>query len=286
MVPECIAEPPGDIQPTHAECTPVNGEGVLPAGDEVIPDTSILYSHSREMNILDLYSVGDLERTRQSVPFVHGIQLKGPKGEVVRMRSVFDDGTMVNAIDCGVFTQVKNRLSPLQKSSRTLRMADGRLVPSLGIWRGDVVVATACHEGAFEVFDSGGAWALLFGKPLLEAFQATHDYSTDTIRLPHNGGWVSITNKFLPVGCLERMLVGLTMDIKQRKSLKGGCASPSRQVSHLSQVTPLEQIDESLFTIDHNQLPVQGQSRGMGQWSQCPTKDQYAQTQWGICDPP
>ena len=266
------------MQPTHAECTPGSGEGVLPTDDEVIPDTSTLYSHSREMNILDLYSVGDPERTRRSVPFVHGIQLKGPKGEIVRMRSVFDDGAMVNTIDCGVFTQVENHLSPLQKSSRTLRMADGRLVPSLGIWRGDVVVATVCHGGAFEVFDSGGAWALLFGKPLLETFKATHDYSTDTIRLPHNEGWVSVANEFLPVGCLERMLVGLTTDIKQRESLKGGCAPPSRQVSYLSQITPLEQIDESPFAIDHDQLPVRGQSRRTGQWSRCSTMDQYRLT--------
>ncbi|KAJ3902106.1 hypothetical protein F5879DRAFT_991305 [Lentinula edodes] len=38
-------------------------------------------------------------------------------------------------------------------------------------------------EGGFEVFDSGGSWNFLFGKPLLEKFAAVHDYQKDSILL-------------------------------------------------------------------------------------------------------
>ena len=36
-------------------------------------------------------------------------------------------------------------------------------------------------EGELEVFESGGQWDLLFGKPLLEKYKAIHDYGKDTI---------------------------------------------------------------------------------------------------------
>ena len=57
----------------------------------------------------------------------------GPRGEVVWIWSVFDDGVMLNAIDTGMFEMVKGRLNELTAS---LKMADGRLVPLLGVWTG------------------------------------------------------------------------------------------------------------------------------------------------------
>ena len=78
----------------------------------------------------------------------------------------------------------KNQLSTLEPSARILKMADGRLVPSLGTLKGQVTVKGVNHHSTFEVFNSNGAWALLFRKPLLEAFHAVHDYSNDVICLP------------------------------------------------------------------------------------------------------
>ncbi len=50
--------------------------------------------------------------------------------------------------------------------------------------------------GSFEVFSSGGGWDFLFGKPLLEAFKAVHDYKTDLVRIPAESGVaVDIPNK-------------------------------------------------------------------------------------------
>ena len=71
---------------------------------------------------------------------MHMVCLMGPRGEVVQIWSVFDDGVMLNAIDAGMFEMVKGRLNELTASLKILRMADGHLVPSLGVWMGEVEV--------------------------------------------------------------------------------------------------------------------------------------------------
>ncbi|KAF8878603.1 hypothetical protein BD779DRAFT_1447532, partial [Infundibulicybe gibba] len=113
---------------------------------------------------------------KKAVPFVHGVELGGPNGEVVRIRSVFDDGAMVNALDSKLYETIKGRLAAPGPSARVLRMADGRLVSSVGAWEGVVAAQGVKGRGIFEIFDSGGAWGLLFGKPLLQAFRAQHHY--------------------------------------------------------------------------------------------------------------
>ncbi|KAJ7614256.1 hypothetical protein DFH06DRAFT_919038, partial [Mycena polygramma] len=114
-------------------------------------------------------------------PFVHNVALMGQRSEIVHMRGVFDDCAMVNAIDRQAFSGIRHRLSQLGPSTRILRMANGHLLPSSGTWTGSVEVGGSMREGEFEVFDSNGAWALLFGKPLLEAFEAVHDYKADVL---------------------------------------------------------------------------------------------------------
>jgi transposase InsO family protein len=153
---------------------------------------------------------------------MHTVCLMGPRGEVVRIRSVFDDGAMLNAIDAGVFEMVKGRLDELMASLKILRMADGRLVPSLGVWTGEVEVKGLRRGGSFEVFDSGGAWALLFGKPLLTAFDAFHGYGLDEVHIPSDdGAWVTLSNQFFSAGMqvVNEPFIGFTTDIKQRTHL-------------------------------------------------------------------
>ncbi|KAJ7911014.1 hypothetical protein B0H13DRAFT_2660759 [Mycena leptocephala] len=140
------------------------------------------------------------------------------------MRSVIDDGALVPALDRQVYEQVRHRLAPLCQSNRILRMADGRLIPSIGTWTGIVDVDGLTREGTFEVFDSGGAWAVLFGKPLLEAFEAVHDYKADVLWLPPRSipeNWKCIHNQFLQASADTGELVGLTTDIKQRTKFRG-----------------------------------------------------------------
>lgn len=65
-------------------------------------------------------------------------------------------------------------------------MANGALIPSSGSWSGLVVVGTVRTNGTLEIFASGGAWNVLCGKPLLQAFDAIHEYNMDTIALHLN----------------------------------------------------------------------------------------------------
>lgn len=60
-------------------------------------------------------------------------------------------------------------------------MANGAIVKSQAHWRGWIMLGTIKVEGEFEVFNSGGKWAFLFGKLLLKAFNAIHDYAQDEI---------------------------------------------------------------------------------------------------------
>jgi len=93
---------------------------------------------------------------------------------------------MVNVIDKVAFKEVKNQLSEPQPSRKVMRMANGALIPLNGSWSGVVVVDSVRTNGTFEIFASGGAWNVLFGKPLLQAFDAIHEYTMDTITLHSN----------------------------------------------------------------------------------------------------
>ncbi|KAG2151256.1 uncharacterized protein EDB93DRAFT_1071588, partial [Suillus bovinus] len=97
--------------------------------------------------------------------------------------AIVDNGAMINAIDAAAYQRITRRLTPLSPSSRTLRMADGSLVPLTGIWTGTVSWGPTNVQMSFEVFPSGGSWHMLIGKPLLEQVHAIQDYGNDTIML-------------------------------------------------------------------------------------------------------
>ena len=84
----------------------------------VIPDMNLYYVADNVI-ISDLYSVGSLrggKDEKESIPFVHGVELGGPKGEKVRFRSCFDDGAMVNGLDEAMYLRSKGRLFALEPS--------------------------------------------------------------------------------------------------------------------------------------------------------------------------
>ena len=99
-VPELQMAELGDTKPISAGRTEVG------KGNRVDASTN-LYVPDSEKAIFDLYCVGYGEGSAKSVPFMHTVCLMGPRGEVVRIRSVFDDGAMLNAIDAA---SVPNRL--------------------------------------------------------------------------------------------------------------------------------------------------------------------------------
>jgi hypothetical protein len=89
---EIRVEVPGHTEPLfrdetrHANesYTLTRREGALPREVEVIPDTDNMYNAADNINVFDLYEVGGLREGEVSLPFVHGVELSGPKGEVVR----------------------------------------------------------------------------------------------------------------------------------------------------------------------------------------------------------
>ncbi|KAG2345932.1 hypothetical protein BDR05DRAFT_853906, partial [Suillus weaverae] len=75
------------------------------------------------------------------------------------------------------------------------RMANGTLVPLRATWRGEVTITGVRTQGEFEVFDSGGGWKFLFGKPMLHTFKAIHKYEVDTVHITGNGVSTTIYNQ-------------------------------------------------------------------------------------------
>ena len=98
-----------------------------------------------------------------SVPFKKDIDLIGIDGKLIRVRVIFVDGGMVNAIDSKTFHSIKKQLSPGRHSLKVLKMANGALVHSEGTWTGIVMVGSVQMQGTFEIFPSNGAWEALFG---------------------------------------------------------------------------------------------------------------------------
>ena len=135
------------------------------------------------INFFDVYSVGE---KGDAIQFERVINLVGINGELVAIKATFDDGAMVNVIDMAAFEEVKNQLSKLQPSQKVMRMVNGALIPSNGSWSGVVAIGDVRTTGSFEIFASGGAWNILFGKPMLQAFNAVHEYTTDAITLHSN----------------------------------------------------------------------------------------------------
>ncbi|KAJ3901580.1 hypothetical protein F5879DRAFT_807042, partial [Lentinula edodes] len=135
-----------------------------------------------ESNIIDVYSVHN-GNSHISSPFAMDISLRDFEGEQVQVEAMVDDGAMVAAMDSAVYDKLKNAIGGWEPTQRKFRMANGSVVPGTARWKGRIKVKGVEVEGGFEVFDSGGGWKFLFGKPLLEQFAAVHDYRKDVIVL-------------------------------------------------------------------------------------------------------
>jgi hypothetical protein len=54
-----------------------------------------------------------------------------------------------------------------------------------------MVLGGITFKGELKVFNSKGGWAFLFGKPLMQAAHATHDFKTDVIRICSESGTIT-----------------------------------------------------------------------------------------------
>ena len=95
-------------------------------------------------------------------------------------------------------------------------MADGTITPAEAEWAGDIQIAGIKIHGSFLVFNSSGSWAFLFGKPLLTAFKAVHDYRDDTITIHNNNQHAVLINRHNDPTHIRIMgMQTPTLDVKQ-----------------------------------------------------------------------
>ena len=211
-------------------------------------------STTQNDNIINLYSVGHEEVTRLmcdmgiEVPFQHTLRLLGPRGEIIRVSALFDGCAMVSAMCATVFEKVQHRLGKWKKSEKRLRMGNGTIIPSLAVWEGRVQETIV--RGEFEVFDSGGSWAFLLGKPLLKAFRTKQEYWADTVTIRDgNNKEEKLDNEIKqPRAGGDRPGVNLTLDVKQHSNAIGGSSEqnpPPREVPHDACYNPTETLTDT-----------------------------------------
>ena len=144
------------------------------------------------LHIVDLYSATNEDQELsvsdaqdKTVPFIYPLSLvKNPDGtDATTVPALFDEGAMTGAMSIAMFNAIKHKLHGWQPSTRTLRMANGATVRSEATWTGTIQVEDIKATGTFEVFNSQDGWSFLFGKPLLRAFKAIHDYATDHVTI-------------------------------------------------------------------------------------------------------
>ncbi|KAJ3831926.1 hypothetical protein F5878DRAFT_509274, partial [Lentinula raphanica] len=104
-------------------------------------------------------------------------------GTRLRVNALVDGGAMVAAMDKCYYERVKDTIGGWERSTKRLRMANGSVVSAVAQWRGKVGLQGETVEGILQVFDSGGSWEILLGKPLLHALGAVHDFRDDSLRV-------------------------------------------------------------------------------------------------------
>ncbi|KAJ7655664.1 hypothetical protein DFH06DRAFT_992350, partial [Mycena polygramma] len=139
--------------------------------------------HAQNLQLVDLYLTETPARDPSSAPFVHWIAFRSEKGETVRAMALFDGGAQVGAIDSSYFEKVRRRMGRINPPTKRLKMADGSIVASVANWEGEIEIEGVCARGEFEVFDSGGGWKVLFGKPLQATMGVVHDMRRDVVTL-------------------------------------------------------------------------------------------------------
>ncbi|KAG2058756.1 hypothetical protein BDR06DRAFT_836973, partial [Suillus hirtellus] len=127
-------------------------------------------------------------------PFLQHISFTGLQGEIIQIKALFDEGAMISAMCLSIFNKIKHRLGSWMMSTQHLRMANGTIVPSQAIWTGNIMIGGIQVQGEFEVFDGGGEWKFLFGKPILQVFKAIHNYRMDQVQISGIGGTKMLYN--------------------------------------------------------------------------------------------
>ena len=132
----------------------------------------------------------DGERTK---PFMQRVQLAG--NATVRATGQVDDGAMVNCLSKAKWNAYNVCLWTLLPLTTIIGVANNQRVRSMGRWKGTIRVGGIVTESTFEVFECQGAFEVILGKPWLRQVKATHEYMTDTIRIPTTERTITLTNE-------------------------------------------------------------------------------------------
>ncbi|KAJ7608482.1 hypothetical protein DFH06DRAFT_1017656, partial [Mycena polygramma] len=108
---------------------------------------------------------------------------------MVRVTALVDDGSSSNCMSLARWKRYGHCLqSPLWPATRKLSVADGQEIWPYGRWHGEVDVGGVRVPAWFEVFECGGSFDIILGKPWLHSVQAIHDYKSDEIQISTDNG--------------------------------------------------------------------------------------------------
>ena len=124
LIPGCVMAPTGDPSTAPTPRVPMRGTGATPKNEVVILDAQVYEIITDLIDCLNFYTMGATNlmckdgKPPKAVPFIHRIHLHGPKGEINRIKSIFDDGAMINTIDSNIFNVISHQLTPTSPSTR------------------------------------------------------------------------------------------------------------------------------------------------------------------------
>ncbi|CAK5270808.1 unnamed protein product [Mycena citricolor] len=128
-------------------------------------------------------------------PFYQRIRLANDNGSTVRLTAQIDNGAMRNCISAERWTQYGQCLGRLAQSKTVLKVASGERITPKGRWWGQVSVGGVTTGAWFEVFQGGGAFDVILGKPWLHSVRAIHNYGNDEIRITAAGRETTLQNE-------------------------------------------------------------------------------------------
>lgn len=158
------------------------GRVELSGKDSTRSTTLHLNAVQTENNAIDVYMIQG-NKSHTSKPFLINVGLRDEKGRLVEEEGMVDDGAMINTIDSHLYEQSKRKIGGWKPSTRQFRMANGTIVPGEACWEGDMQLGDLSVSTRCEVFNSGGSWNVLVGKPLLEQLRVIHNYSENSLQI-------------------------------------------------------------------------------------------------------
>lgn len=196
-----------------------------------------------KIQVFDVYIVGQNPK-HLAQPFIHQHQLNilSPNGITTQVQANFDDSALINAMSVTKFNDIKHRLGHYKPSSRRLCMANGAITGAIAVWEGEMEIEGVKTFSSFEVFDSRDSWELLFGKPLLTAFNAIHKYKDDTVTIEHGGIKVVLENQVNNKRETGEMNQS-SKDKEQESPAGNNGAHPLKEVATNSQINKTHAID-------------------------------------------